>query len=421
MTISFRSIVVWLTAALSAAASPASGAAPAPEGSTPRWSLTLYAGQPEDQGSGDAARLQARFYAPGGVAVASNGDVYVADSGNHTIRRIAAAGAVSTVAGTPGMRGATDGLGAAARFNVPSALCIGRDGRIYVADTYSSTIRRIDPSGAVTTLAGAAGDKGAADGDGPAARFNLPQGIAVDSDGNVYVADTYNDTIRMISPAGHVTTLAGQPGQKGFADGPGRAAQFDVPSSIAVDRAGRVYVADQGNSVIRSIDRDGTVRTFAGRPGRTGLVNGASAKARFHEPFGITVGAAGELYVTDTGNHALRRVTPQGEVTTLLTGAPDSASAAAMQGTGAQAGSTGAQAAGTGAQAGAQGRGATAGAALSFPGGIAAAPGAAAGGGAVLYIADGNAILRAASATFKPHAPARKANARTPKGAPAHK
>ena len=332
-------------------------AAAAPPATRP--ALTVYAGDPAEKGDSDGTTAAARFYAPGGVAADRAGNLYVADSGNQTIRRITPAGAVTTLAGARGERGSQDGPGAAARFDVPSGICIDGEGNLYVSDTYGSTIRRISAAGAVSTLAGGAGERGSADGQGTAARFSLPQGVAVDDTRNVYVADTYNHTIRMISPGGAVTTLAGLAGAAGAADGRGAEARFNLPSGIAVGADGNLYVADQGNSLIRVVTRAGMVRTLAGTAGAPGAADGAGGKARFREPFGIARGRAGDLYVTDTGNHRLRVVTPRGAVRTLITGPAGGAASDRRP------------------------------ARLSYPGGLAAPP----SGRGTLFLTDGNAIF----------------------------
>ena len=207
----------------------------------------------------DGGSLRARFSDPYGVAVAADGAVYVADAGEaQRIRRIAADGAVTSVAG--GDRGFTDSYAAGARFDTPSGLAIDSQNVLYVADTGNNAIRRVAPDGAVTTLAGSA-EPGFRDGLASEARFNGPIGIAVHPDGRVIVADTYNDRIRAIEANGSVTTLAGD-GVRGFADGPAAAARFDTPCAVAVDLGGRIYVADAGNGAVRLISADGHVSTL---------------------------------------------------------------------------------------------------------------------------------------------------------------
>src|SRR5262245_25240167 len=173
--------------------------------------------------SPDTLGSVARFRDPLTVAVDSAGNVYVAEQGNNTISKVTPAGAVTTLAGRPGSSGSANGTGSAARFNGPSAAAVDTAGYVYVADTENCTIRKVTPAGEVTTLVGLAGSPGSADGTGSAARFNFPFGVAVDSSGNVCVADTDNHTIRKVTPAGVVTTLAGVAGSFGSANGTGSA------------------------------------------------------------------------------------------------------------------------------------------------------------------------------------------------------
>src|SRR5438876_4463574 len=173
----------------------------------------------------------------------------------------------TTIAGNAGY-GSADGTGSAARFTDPSGLTVDSAGNIYVADTANHAIRKVTPAGVVTTLAGLVTFSGSTDGLGRGARFNSPQGVAVDSRGAIYVADTFNYTIRKITPDGVVTTLAGVAGERGVADGPATLARFGSlyggPGAVAVDAAGNVYVADSGNYTIRKIAAAGIVTTLAG-------------------------------------------------------------------------------------------------------------------------------------------------------------
>ncbi len=198
------------------------------------------------------------------MAVDSAGNVYVADNYNHTIRKVTPDGVVTTLAGALGQAGTVDGTGCGARFSYPRGVAVDRAGNVYVADSYNHTIRKVTPAAVVTTLAGAARQPGAVDGAGAAARFNNPINLAVDGVGNVYVADNWNHTIRKVTPAGVVTTLAGAAGQPGAADGTGAAARFRSPNGVGVDGSGNVYVADRGNSAIRKITLAGDVTTVIG-------------------------------------------------------------------------------------------------------------------------------------------------------------
>ena len=276
--------------------------------------VSTAAGSPGSTGSTDGTRSAARFNTPDGVAADGSGNVYVADTRNHTIRKISAAGVVTTLAGTAGSTGSTDGTGSAARFKHPRGVAVDDSGNVYVADRDNSTIRKISAAGVVTTLAGTAGSGGSTDGTGSAARFNQPRGVAVDSTGNIYVADTSNQTIRKISAAGVVTTLAGTAGTSGSADGTGSAARFKNPRGVAVDASGNVYVADSNNETIRKISAAGAVTTLAGTAGRTGSTDGTGSAARFSNPYGVAVDGSGNVYVADTSNSTIRKI-PAGALT----------------------------------------------------------------------------------------------------------
>src|SRR5207244_1693590 len=160
-------------------------------------------------------------------------------------------GTATVLAGLPGVPGTSDGIGSVARFNDPHEIAIDASGTLYVADAQNNAIRKITSSGAVSTLAGLAGTRGSSDGTGTDARFQRPEGLVLDSSGNVYVSDTGNNTIRKVTPAGVVTTLAGAEMVFGSDDGVGSAARFDLPAGLAIDSSGTIYVADSGNSTIR--------------------------------------------------------------------------------------------------------------------------------------------------------------------------
>ena len=258
------------------------------------------------------------FNAPRGVAFDTAGNLYVVDSINQTVIKITTAGGVSTLAGLAGSAGSADGTGSAARFNSPLGIAVDVSGNVYIADNANHTIRKITPAGVVTTLAGLALNAGIADGTGSAARFFNPAGVAVDAAGNVYVADANNATVRAITPGAVVTTLAGLAGNIGSTDGTGNAARFSQPmAGIALDGAGNLYVADTNNHTIRKIAPGGVVTTLAGLAGTFGSADGTGSVARFHSPVGITVDSAGTVYVGDTSNQTIRAITPAGVVTTL--------------------------------------------------------------------------------------------------------
>ncbi|MBL8921912.1 MAG: hypothetical protein JNJ54_23880 [Myxococcaceae bacterium] len=337
--------------------------------------VELVAGRPGGPGAADGVGAEARFQEPGGLAVDTNGDVFVADTANHTIRKVTAEGVVTTVAGRAGYSGYENKLNREARFFEPSAVTRDNGGTLYVADTANNCIRAISPAGVVTTVAGNP-TPGAIDGTGGTARFNAPVAVAWAPPDRLYVADAENHTIRVIVVGGGVVgTRAGQAGSVGSTDGLTTAARFSRPTGVAADAFGNVWVADSGNFTIRKIsdlgvvttvaglagvsgssngtgngarfadlrglayDNDtrnlyvldhgairqvtaaGVVSTLAGAADQAGSADGTGASARFGEPTGIAMGPGGVLVVADTGNGTLRRVTRTGVVTTLA-GAP---------------------------------------------------------------------------------------------------
>ncbi len=278
--------------------------------------VTTLAGSPGADGNADGVGVAARLSAAEGIAVDAGGNIYVADTNNNTIRKITPTGAVSTFAGKAGSHGSADGTGGNARFEFPCSVAVDSAGNVYVVDCVNCTIRKITPTGVVTTFAGRAGSSGSADGAGNIARFYFPSGVAVDSAGNVYVADSDNDTIRKITPAGLVSTLAGLAGNSGSADGTGNAARFSYPFGVAADGTGNVYVADLDNDTIRKVTPTGLVSTLAGLAGSSGSADGAGSTARFNAPAGVAVDGVGNVYVADSSNHTIRKVTPTNIVCT---------------------------------------------------------------------------------------------------------
>jgi sugar lactone lactonase YvrE len=259
-------------------------------------------------GSADGTGSNARFSGAEGIASDIQGNLFVADRGASTIRKVTMQGVVTTVAGTVNQTGTTDGAAGVARFRNPTRLAVDGAGNVYVSDTGNSTIRKISVSGSVTTIAGQPGACGTQDGGAPQAQFCNPQGIALDQSGNLFVADTRNHTIRKIDPSGHVTTIAGRPGVCGSADGPAGQAMFCEPRDVTVDHWNNIYVADTANSTIRMIDPKGKVTTLAGAPGVCAAADGAISSSRLCSPAGITVDSRDNLYVADTGNSTIRRI-----------------------------------------------------------------------------------------------------------------
>jgi len=313
--------------------------------------VSTYAGASGTEGFADGVgglltgQGSALLGGPDGVAVDSSGNVYSADYYNNAIRKIDPAFNVTTLTGggdyssANGFADGTGGPGGTARFWEPAGLAVDSEGNLYLADEPNAAIRKIDPSGNVTTLAGAGpSNRGFVDGTGGpngTARFNSPAAVAVDAQGNVYVADHQNSAIRKIDPSGNVTTVAGgnnHTPSDGFVDGTGGAtgtARFQRPSGIAVDSSGNLYVGDYGNNAIRKIDPSGNVTTLAGGGNNVGLngfvdgTGGAGGTARFDHPQGLVVDAAGNVYVADTYNAAIRKIDPAGNVTTVAGGGHD--------------------------------------------------------------------------------------------------
>ncbi len=292
--------------------------------------VTTLAGSPLNSGSADGTGPAARFNCPAGVASDGAGNLFVTDNLNHTIRKIViATGAVTTFASVPGESGTTDGTGTAARFTSPTGITSDGAGNLYVTDRHA--IRTIViATAAVTTLAGASLALGSTDGTGTAARFQAPWGMAREGAGNLFVADNQNHTIRKIVVAtGEVSTFAGSPGQGGSSDGRGTAARFGYPKGIASDGAGNLFIVDTGdsshfgnNTIRKLVIATGEVTTLAGSPGQSGNRDGTGADARFLDPVGIATDGAGNLFVADTGNYAIRKIVTDDATVSTLAGSP---------------------------------------------------------------------------------------------------
>jgi sugar lactone lactonase YvrE len=277
---------------------------------SPAGQVSAIAGVRGMPGYVDGTGGTAQFNFPSGVAVDTSGYLYVADNASHLIRKISPAGVVSTFAGTVGVAGSANGTGTGAQFNNPSGVAVDTSGHVYVADYSNQLIRKINPAGVVSTLAGS-GVSGSANGTGTGAQFNNPSGVALDTNGNLYVADKSNHQIRKITSAGVVSTLAGVgTANSGTADGTGASARFNSPTGVAVDKSGKVYVADYTNHLIRQISPEGLVSTLAGVASMAGYVDGVVGTAKFNNPSGVAVDTSGHVYVADSNNHRVRKITP---------------------------------------------------------------------------------------------------------------
>jgi sugar lactone lactonase YvrE len=286
---------------------------------TPAGVVTTFAGGGSN-GSGNGQGTSAHFSYPADIAVDSAGNVYVADGGNHSIRKITPSGLVTTLAGSVS-QGFQDGTATVARFRSPQGVAVDGSGNVYVADTANDAIRKIAPDGQVTTLAGHGGP-GRADGTGAAASFYRPSGVVVGPSGNLYIADTDNNLIRKVTPAGVVTTLAGgsEFANGGSKDGTGTNARFTLPYDITADAAGNLYVAEGKNHTVRKITGESVVTTFAGKAAEHVQTNGGPAEARFLEIRDMTMDAGGNIFLIDS--HTIRKITTDGTVTTLAGAEP---------------------------------------------------------------------------------------------------
>lgn len=277
--------------------------------------ISTLAGIPGLEGAQNGPLETATFSKPFGVAVDDSGNVYVSDAGNHLIRKIATTGTVSTIAGKAGLSGSKNATGPDARFNYPTGLAFGDSGKLYVADAGNHQIRMVDiSSGSVTNVAGKAGFPGANDDTGDSARFKNPSGLAIDG-GTLYVADAGNSSIRKVDlTTKMVTTLAGVSGQIGDKDGNGNAARFRGVGGLAIDTNGNLYVGDTGNHTVRKVSASGMVSTYAGVTLKTESLDSESASALMKNPLGMATDSLGNVYLADTDNYTVRQIIPSATV-----------------------------------------------------------------------------------------------------------
>lgn len=315
-----------------------------------------HAGLPGGPGNVDGVGTAAKLYYPDGLARDSQGNLYVLESQNRLVRKITPDGVVTTLAGSSRITGHVDGLGSAASFQWPRGIACDSQSNVYVTD--ANTLRKITPAGFVTTFAGKAGYTGSSDGNGGAARFNSPSDVVIDAANNLYIADMLNSTIRKISPSGQVTTLAGKANAYGHTNGQGAAARFWAPEKLAIDALGNLYVVEWGfdlrkvtpaglvttytppngvfssdmdtlafdadnnlyctgwSSEIKKITPEGVVSNFAGAFSG-GYLDGPANTARFEQPSALLIDPQQNMYVADSWNHAIRKITPAGQVSTF--------------------------------------------------------------------------------------------------------
>jgi len=278
--------------------------------------VTTLAGQALVSGAANGNGTNALFSDPAAIIPDTNGNFFVADSQNHAIRKITTNGVVTTFVGQLGIFGSLNGTGTNARFNTPSGLAFDGSGNLFVADTGNSTIRKISPAGAVSTFAGIAGSSGFADGAAGGAQFDSPLGIAVATNGDVFVADSGNHCIRRIS-GGVVSTFAGSPQIWGSADGTGTNAQFNGPVGLVFDARGNLFVSDANNDTIRKVTTNGVVTTFTGAAGVDGTADGSLNVARFRSPAELAFDKKGNLFVADSFNQTVREILTNGIVSTV--------------------------------------------------------------------------------------------------------
>ncbi len=286
------------------------------------YKFETYAGSVD--GFLDGYRKKALFRSPEGITADDKGNLYITEYRSSIIRKINAKGIVSILAGQPLKTGYADGKVFESLIDRPHGIAVDKKGNIFFCDMKNHLIRKIDCKGIISTIAGESGKAGINNGIGKNAQFNQPEGIVVDSKGNLFVADTYNFIVRKIDKNGNVTTFAGVGTEKGYSDGQEKKALFNMPIGIAIDKKDNLFVLDaiydsseQGNSVIRKIDPKGNVTTFAGVKGKNGHKDGKLQKAIFNKPVGITVANDGTIFIADTEADLIRMIDINGNVTTI--------------------------------------------------------------------------------------------------------
>lgn len=264
-------------------------------------------------GTADGQGTEAQLYNPTGLALDSQGNFVLTDSSSGTIRKVTPDGVVSTIAG--GNLGYADGKGREARFHNPYGVVVDSNDNIYVADSSNHRIRKITSDGTVTTLAGSRADY--ADGKGEEGRFNQPQWLVFDNEGNLLVSDKWNHRIRKVTLEGRVSTLVGTGLAYWLVDGPAASATLQFPAGLAADSEGHIFIADSGHRRVRHLNVQGVVQTFSGS-GSVGFVDGDPTEAKLGQISGVAVDAFGNLFVSDSSNYSIRKIDKYGRVTTLF-------------------------------------------------------------------------------------------------------
>jgi sugar lactone lactonase YvrE len=287
-----------------------------------KYRFEVYAGS--EAGFKDAKGKEAQMHSPEGIAIDKEGNIYTTEYRTSIIRKIDKNSNVSLLAGQPMKIGFADGKATEALIDRPHGIELDKEGNVYFCDMKNNLIRKIDKNGMVSTFAGTVGKSGNVDGKALESQFYQSEDLAFDSKGNMYVADSYNFTIRKIDKNGIVSTFAGKAGVGGYADGKGKEAMFNKPLGIAIDKKDNIYIADAdydgknpGNCLIRKIDLGGNVSTFAGVPMTEGNKDGDIKKATLHRPVGIDVDAKGNIYIADTEGDVIRIIDKKGNIQTI--------------------------------------------------------------------------------------------------------
>ncbi len=284
--------------------------------------ITTIAGDGTDGFAGDGGPARnAQLYFPYGIVADTAGSVFIADSNNNRIRKISSTGLITTIAGNGFFAYSGDGgAGINAALNSPSSIAVDTVGNIFIADSYNHVVRKLTPDGSITTVAGNGTSGFSGDGDDAVlAQLNTPSGVAVDRDGNLYISDKYNNRVRKVNPAGVITTVVGTGHYGDSGDfGPGTDATMKYPAGLAMDNTGNLYIADQNNHRIRKLSKNGIITTVAGK-GIAGYwgENSPAVNAMLNYPADVAIDSNGVIYIADYYNHRVRKVGTDGNITTI--------------------------------------------------------------------------------------------------------